>query len=790
MKGTKRAVYITATVMLVFAAVLSFFVVFVTRNINFDADEALFRDADEWGSTVLYASSARATGELDSSYTPVEINLSGNIKKVYYPTGEICDYLKDGFVAVEDRHFYSHGGVDIKRTFKAVLNYLFRSEKLFGASTITQQVVKNISGDNDLSVTRKLSEIIRAVNLEREHTKDEILEVYLNVIPMSENMYGVGAASRGYFGKEPSELSASEAAMLIGITNAPTAYNPYTNPEACLKKRNFVLSVMHTEGVINDVEYNEALASPLGVKPREELFTVDSWFAETVLFDVARDMSRKYGISESAAKIMLLRGGYSIYTTMNIEVQRVLEEYFENTDNLPSELSDGLGYAMAVTDTKTGDLIGIIGNAGEKQGNRLLNHALLPHTPGSVLKPLAIYAPLIEKKKINWATVLDDVPTDFISTGGGYTEYPHNSPNVYSGLITVKDALRLSKNTIAVRLCKMMGEREAYRGLIDNFGFDTLVEREVSEGGTFTDIAVAPMALGQLTRGVSIYKLTEAFGTFASGGIHRAARSYLAVFDHNGEAVLENKREEKRVFSEDTAAIMNKMLMGVTESGTARGMTLPTLVETAGKTGTSGGSRDKMFVGYTPYYTAGIWCGYTSGDGSVSGLSKSHLKIWDEVMTKIHEALDLSDGAERFSEAGLVRRSYCMDSGKIFSDNCIYDVRGSREEYGYFTLDNMPIGLCDRHILCAYDSIGKGVSRGGCPERDLVTVSLLKVFDRHFPCEIYITDAEYVYRDIDGRYEWCSDDDRPYFYYSLPEGEHVGISKRKRQLNSGCPYHK
>lgn len=790
MKNAKRAVYIAAALILIFFAMISAFTLYLTRNLNFDADEALFRDADEWGSTVLYASESRGSGELDNSYVPKKIDISGSLKKVYYPTSEISDFLKAGFVAVEDRRFFSHSGVDVKRTFKALINYLFRSEKLFGASTITQQVVKNISGDNEVSVTRKLSEIIRALNIEKKHTKDEILEVYLNVIPMSENIYGVGAASQAYFGKEPSELNAAEAATLIGITNAPTAYNPYSNPEACIKKRNSVLSVMYSEGVIDESEYNEALGSELSVRPREELRVVDSWFAETVISDVARDLAKKQGISESAARLMLSRGGYSIYTTMDIEVQRALEEYFENPDNFPREVARGLSYAMAVTDSKTGNLVGVVGNVGKKDANRLLNHATLPHTPGSVLKPIALYAPLIEKKKINWATVIDDVPTSFTKNEDGYTEYPHNSPNVYDGLITVKDALRLSKNTVAVKLCRMLGEREVFRMLRDDFGFDTLVEREVRENGVFTDIAISPMALGQLTNGASIRKLTEAFTSFAAGGVHKNARSYLAVTDYKGEVVLENKGEEKRIFSEDTAALMNKMLICVTESGTARGMTLPTVVDTAGKTGTSGGSRDKMFVGYTPYYAAGIWCGYASGNESVSGLSKSHLKIWDEVMTKIHGNIDFSNGKEHFSEAGLVKRAYCRDSGKIFSDSCIYDVRGSREEYGYFTLDNMPSGLCDRHVLCVYDAVGKGVSRGNCPKSDTVIVSLLKIPDRRFPKEIYITDAEYVYRDVEAKYEWCSEDDKPYFYYSLPNGDYAGLTKRKRQLNSGCPYHK
>ena len=640
LRFTAIIIFFTATVV---ALVFGLIVFHVYRGINFEADEKLFESAAEYHSTTFYANGAD-DGE---DYSPVAIEISGTMRKLFYSYDEISHYLKDGFVAVEDKIFYEHKGIDLKRTILAAFNYVFKREKRFGASTITQQVVKNISGDNQISLKRKMEEIIRAIHIERKYTKQEILEVYLNVIPMSENIYGVGAASRAYFGKEPSDLLPEEAAMLIGITNAPTAYNPYINSDACKKKRNIVISVMHLDGVIDDTQYEAALNSDLRVVSRENREDrIDSWFVETVIDDLTEDLAEKYGIALSTARMMLLGGGYKVYTTMNLDVQSKLEEYFENENNFPIEIDKGLNYAMVVTDTETGDLVGIIGRVGKKNGNRLLNHATTPHIPGSTLKPIALYAPLIDKGKINWATVFDDVPVSFIENNGEYREYPHNSPNVYDGLTTVKDALRNSKNTIAVRLCNLITPREIFNSLKTEFGFETLIERE----GSLTDIAIAPMALGQLGRGVSLRALTEGYVALSGDGIWRESNSYVYLLDHNGRIVIEKEKEEKQVFKRTTARIMNQLLMNVVNDGTAKSITIKEKVNTAGKTGTSGGSRDKSFIGYTPYYTAGIWCGYDTSDRAVTGLTKSHLEVWDEVMTDIHRDIFEREDIREFSK--------------------------------------------------------------------------------------------------------------------------------------------
>ena len=759
--------------------------IYAKININYEADEVLFEKARDWKPTVFYCDETPL--DMYASYTPTEVWRTGSIKREYCELQEMSSYLTEGFLAVEDRDFYSHSGVDIKRTALAALNYLFRTDKRFGASTITQQVVKNISGDNELTLSRKLSEILRAYHIEKRYSKDEIFELYLNIIPMSENMYGAAMAADAYFGKAPGELTASEAATLIGITNAPTAYNPYNNPAACLQKRNIVLSVMKSCGIINEKEYTESVAAPLSVLPREKTSKgYDSWFIETAISDISLDLAERYSISETAARMLLLGGGYTVYTTMSRDIQTKMEEYFENPDNLPSEINGGLNYAMVVTDTKEGNILGIIGRAGKKDGNRLLNHATVPHTPASTIKPLSIYAPLIDEGKINCATVIDDAPTAFYQNGGEYSVYPHNSPNIYSGLTTVADALRLSKNTVALKLFNMRGAKKTFDDLSLRFNFDTLVKQQKSKDGkSLTDLAPSPLAFGQLTNGVSLRKLTEAYGALANEGILQTASTYIAVINEKGETVLDNPKSESRVFKDTTARIMTQLLRGVTESGTAKSLTLKNYIETAGTTGPSSQNRDKLFVGYTPYYTAGIWCGYDNGTDSVGSLSKSHLKIWDDIMLSLHS--DIINGEsppETFSTEGLLYRPYCMDSGELFSESCKYDARGSRMAYGYFTPDNAPSTLCTRHVLCDYDAISKGIADASCPAENRVKVALIDVPERIFPTEVKIADAEYVYRNISESIPRPTNELLPYFYYSLPEGEYAGISGTKKQFNS------
>ncbi len=739
LKITLRAAVIAALILLA-AGLAAYFV--LNGRLDYSADEELFSAAKNTSVTHFYANSS--TG---GEYIPIEIEETafGASKKVWCAEDEISDYLKKGFIAVEDREFYKHGGVNIRRTAGALFNYIFKSGKRFGASTITQQVVKNISGDNEVSAKRKLYEIMRALRIEKNHTKDEILELYMNIAPMSDNIVGVAYASDSYFGKEPSELTLAEAATVVGITNSPVKYDPRENPEQCKARRNTVLSAMLEVGFISEDEYAEAVAAELLIEKGESESSYSSWFAETALSDVIRDFAQKYKLSESAARLKVMRGGYNIYTTENAYVQSALDEIFEDPDALPREASSGLGMAMCICDSKTGDLVAIVGSAGQKRANRLLNFANTPHPPGSALKPLALYAPLISEKRINWATVFDDVPVEFYKSGECYTEFPQNSPRVYDGLTTVKDAVRLSKNTVAVRLYEMLGAKRIFDSLRNNFGFDTLVERADGYSGTVSDIAPSPLALGQLSYGVSLRALTEAYTVFPREGIFGKGRSYIYVSDKTGRCVLENRQREKRIFTASSARIMNQLLMNVTANGTARSVTLKDMVDTAGKTGTTSDSRDKLFVGYTPYFTAGIWCGYPDKNDSVPALFPSHIEVWDKVMTSVHKRLDCE---EHFSTSGLVMRDYCCDSGELPDAACSLDPRGNRIERGWFTADNLPTEYCKRHVLCKYDTLTEKVVPNLYFGENLISISLLDIPPRNFPKEISVTDEEYSYRRL------------------------------------------
>lgn len=678
---------IVSTVAILLVILLGVASIYARKNIDYGLDEELFGKAKEENTVYYYAYGEG--GALEEVYK----NLRTSARE-WTDWENIGDNLKKGFIAVEDRDFYKHNGINVKRTVAAAVNHLLKFRKSFGASTITQQVIKNISGDNETTVSRKIKEIFRAFNLERNHSKDDIFELYLNVIPMAGNIYGVGAASDIYFDKLPSELSVCEAATLIGITNAPTKYNPYINPDACINKRNRVLYAMLDAGAINQAEYDEAVSTPLKLSDKSGEFAISPWFVETATEDILNDISHNYGISYAAARLML--NGAKIVLTMDTRVQRIMEEYFADTSNLSYKVDMGLNYSMVVTDPHTGDMLGIIGNSGRKNGNLLFNYATSPVTPGSVLKPLALYAPLIQDGRITWSTMLEDSPTQMI----GEAPYPKNSPDVYEGWIDVSTALKKSKNTVAVRLLDMMGVENAFNRLQGSYGFKTLIRSETAPDGTvISDLGSSPLALGQLSRGVPLRDLTLSYGAFANDGVLCSGRSYIAVYDREGEEIVTKGINARRIYSKETAEVMNQLLCGVVDGGTARQVKLKEYVDVAGKTGTSGNDRDRLFIGYTPYYVGGIWTGFGKDNKEVGYNSPSHVEIWDEVMKRIHDALVFSnydESLKSFNTDSIVLAPYCSKSGEIPTEWCEMD-EFSTIKFGYFKPTDIPKIECEYH---------------------------------------------------------------------------------------------
>lgn len=747
---------------------LLFLFIYASKNIDLDMDIKLFEKVG--GSSVIEYYSISENGTPELIY---EASLGQ--RKIWTDNKDISEYVRLGFISVEDRDFYSHCGFNLKRTLGAMLNYIFHFKSSFGGSTITQQVIKNISGDNDYSIRRKVNEIIRAYNLERYYTKSEILEAYMNIVPMTGNVYGVGAAARMYFEKDADELTLSEAATIIGITNSPVRYNPYDNKEACIKRRNTVLFAMLDNGAITDEEYKEAISEPLITSEKQSDYSPSSWFIETAREDITDDLVKNYGITKSAAELML--GGAKVYLTVDMTVQGILENYFENTDNLPSEVLGGLEISMTVVDNESGNLVGIIGGAGKKKADKILNNATSYIVPASAIKPLSVYAPLLDAGRINWATVIDDTPITFI--GEALRPYPKNSPDVYDGLTTVKDAVRLSKNTVSARLYSMMSSSKIIEQLLKSYSFDL----------SKTDASVSALALGQIDSGITLRGLTDAYTVFPMDGEATHSRSYYAVIFADGNRMVKEKSCTRSVIKKETARIMCKMLEEVVNSGTARRITLNSLLDVGGKTGTSSGAYDRIFVGFTPYYTAGIWVGRPDRTSAVESINPMHTQMWDEVMTEIHRIKAFKqDTLKSFSTDGLVYLPYCKDSGRNLSEVCDLDPRGSRLEYGFFTSDNKPDGICNTHVLVRYDTSTMSIAHAGCPEEDVVDIALLDI-KRRFKAQVFITDSEFVYRDISG-FEIGDSYDIPYFYYAMEDGEYVGIGKNKKQFNSGCYIHK
>ena len=656
---------------------------YANEHIDYELDEELFKKAKE-ESTIYYY--AYKNSELIEVWKSL-----GRDKREWTAIEYIPENLKNAFISMEDREFYSHKGINVKRTAAAVLNHIFKFRESFGASTITQQVVKNISGDNETTVRRKVNEIFRALHLEQIYSKDDILELYLNIAPMSGTMYGVGIAAETYFAKDVEDLTLVEAATIAGITNAPAKYDPFNNPDACKDKRNRVLYAMYSNGKISEDEYEAAKKEPLLIS-NELKSRSSSWFVETAREDVIKDLMRERGLGRSAASLLL--HGAKIILTMNPDIQEIMENYFEKEENLSEKYKNGLNYSMVVTDPFSGNLLGIIGSAGKKSGESLFNYATSNITPGSVIKPLALYAPLIDSGRICWSDMFDDSPIRYNDD----IPYPKNSPDLYDGMIDINDALKKSKNTVAIRLFNMLGAEKIFDNLTENFGFNLVRNGKNDNGATVTDLAEAPLALGQLSYGVSLRTITEAYNVFPNEGVLVRGNSYYCVLDKSGKEVLASQSAKKRIYDTSTAQVMNQLLMNVVADGTARQITLDETVDTAGKTGTSGKDRDRLFVGYTPYVTAGIWCGFADGR-DVGVNNPSHVKIWDDIMKKIHNNVYISGYGESIKsfETGLLTvMPYCSVSGLGPTENCELD-DSATIKYGYFTDKHFPNEKCEYH---------------------------------------------------------------------------------------------
>lgn len=686
-KHIKKFIGITLTVgLLLFSLAVSAVAVMVEPYAGMIMDMSLLKTAYTGEPATLYARST-ATG----AYVPVEQVMDSPVSFVFAPYRDMPSHLVNAFIAIEDKRFFEHQGVDLLRTARAAVSYLQGGGRSFGGSTITQQLVKNLTGRDDYTPHRKLSEIFLALDTERYAHKTEILECYLNVVNLAGGCRGVGSAANYYFHKSVGELTVAESACLAAIINNPSVYDPVSHPENNQRRREVILAEMRAQGYIDEETYRGALIEAVHPTPEPKRMTVSSWYADMVAADVIHDLQTQKGYSYARAARDVYGGGLRIYTAMDPTLQAIVENYYAKSENFPVGKNGRPQSAMVIINPDTGDILAAAGAVGQKQGNRVQNYATQTKRPsGSVIKPLSVYAPALEQGRIMWSTRLDDVPKKTVNG----RDWPRNADGIYGGQVTVGEALTHSLNTVAVELAEEMGVKESFRFLKEELGMNSL---QAANGKALNDETLASVALGQQSGGVTVRELTAAYTVF-SDGIYRSPVSYRRVEDAEGRVLLENAPMGHAVLSAANACIMTQMLHRVVTEGTARSLTMEDTmgIEAAGKTGTTGDNCDRWFVGYTPRLLAGVWMGYDYPTELKGIKGNPCLKVWDEVLQACEKVYDGAPPKATFDiHPDVIRLSYCRHTGDLPARTCTANGQWDAVEDGWFIRGQEPHGFCD-----------------------------------------------------------------------------------------------
>ena len=795
MKALKTAVTCLIISLLTALFCILSFVIYAKTDPNLNIQEFYeIAKAQDKTTKLYYISSENGNGSVARELENEALFSQQNREWVKFEN--IPSNLTNAFIAIEDHRFYTHKGIDLKRTAGAIVGFVTGNSS-YGGSTINQQLIKNITGNDDYSVSRKIREMIKAYKLDKSLSKEEILELYLNTIYLSENSYGIGVASENYFGKSVGELSLTECAALACIPQSPTKWDPIRNPENNSARRSTVLNRMAELGYITGNELDNSLSDELSISKdrtrNKESEAVYSWYTESVI-DECLDLlvENKIAVNRQTAKKLLYTGGLSVITAQNPKMQKAVEQYFADENNFyHSGLIIHPECSMVIIDPTNGNILALAGATGSKSSNRTLNYATYTkRSPGSSIKPLSVYAPALDKGLISYGTVIDDTPCKFVSNGmGGFRGWPQNFPQSYRGLTTVRDAICRSVNTVAVKTLNLVGTDYSFSLLRDGMEMKSLIKQSDENGTVYTDIAESPLALGQLTRGVTVSEITSGYTALANKGYFNKGKTVVRILDSDGKVLIDNSSEPKKLFSEQSAAIMTKLLSSVTKSGTASAMTLKNSIECVGKTGTTTSDCDRWFIGYTPDLLAGVWFGYPtpkSLDGYPLSPSPA-LKTFDNIIKLLSTEEYLGRAPKtRFDETeGIVTAKYCKDSGKLISSACLCDPRGNRAEIGYFTKESVPTEYCNVHKMVLYDCKNGGVAGSHCPQENCKYIGLLNI-TRRFPHDVVISDAQYVWQNVPSGVPLCLDSSKAFFSYALPSGVFSGHSAVKIPFNRYC----
>lgn len=736
--------------------------------------------------------------------------LHGSENRLWVDYKDIPQNLIDAVICIEDKRFYEHKGVDIKRTVGAILNFFLPGGGQYGGSTLTQQLIKNASGDNETTIQRKVQEIFRALNVETKYSKTQIIEMYLNIVYLSQNSNGVQAAADAYFGKDVSELSLVECAALASIPKYPTFYDPLRNPDNNLKRRNLILKEMLAQEAISQEEFDAAYNVPLYLSQNRKNDTsssesnIHSYYIDAVIDDVIAEFMERYGIDKTTASRKVYSGGLTIITNLDPDIQSAMEEVFCDDSCFPETSGIKPQAAMVVSDAD-GNIRGIVGGRGEKLISRGLNRATMSKRQcGSSIKPLSIYALALEKGLITYGSALNDTPTEFNEKEKTY--WPGNTPAGFNGLVSTVFAVQKSLNTTAVRLAQQIGVNECFEFLTTKLGFTTLVESKSYGGTVKTDIAVSPMALGSFTEGVTVREVTQGYTMFINDGAVAKGKTFSMVRDSNGAILIDNREsEETQAISEQNAFIMTQILKSVISSPTGTGYsafstyrTFDKDVEVGGKTGSTNDDRDRYFVGLTPDYVAAVWFGYDSNK-SLSKMSYNPAtRLWIEVMNRVYGKMKTNGKSYQrtfVQPYDIVKVEYCTLSGALATDACRHDIETylggkSKVEVGYFTRENAPRDYCTTHVLVKWDKATQAICLDGCacPSASLVDVAFRKIEPRVFRTNLYVADSQYTYIDtslLPRNYLMPSSPNVPFFWNYYDEETWPG-----RTYGATTPYNR
>lgn len=657
-------------------------------------------------------------------------NLSTDENRKTISLSEMSPYLPKAYIAIEDKRFYSHSGVDIKRTAGAILGAVTGNSS-YGGSSITQQLVKNITKDKARSglagVVRKMKEWSKAVQVERMISKDQILELYLNIIFVGGNeLHGVELGSQYYFNKSAKDLSLAQCAFLAGINNSPNSYSPYDTSLDQEKAGNLrkertltVLKEMKTQGMIeNEDEYNAAVKEVEDGLKFEKGYSGTSSYsyhtAETVKQVIKQVMEEK-NISEDLAKNYVYGSGLTIYSTEDQKVQARVEEEFAKTKyqikgrekNKNGELkNDHTQAGMVIIDNQTNQVVAVGGSLGEQKTTGWNRGTQLTRQTGSSMKPLADIVPGLQERVITAATIYDDAITDF---GGGYKPKDYNNPK---GYINIRSCIRTSQNIPMVKVMMELTPKKSIEYL-KKMGITTLDD---------TKDANPALSIGGLSKGISPLEMAGAYASIANDGVYTAPIFFTKVVDSSGNTVLTANQEKTRVISEQNAYLTRSIVSEPTKSGgTATYCAIPGM-ETCAKTGSTDDYVDRWLCGFTPYYTAACWFGYDNDQEplkvgkttySVDGRNPAG-QLWSSIMKDIHKGL----ANKNFNKpsTGLVQKTICKYTGGVATSSCTNTYTET------FTTDNVPEN-CQGHGTQKICTESGKVANEYCPADKVKTVS-------------------------------------------------------------------